>query len=281
MSLNLTTERGQKVDRDLSSRVESATLSMQAGSIVEMTLTWTATSLLDAAFPLVNGDLVQVAGRKYQVGRRERALLPDGSVQVSLKCRSILGRQLRQEYIVRATGNVSPDAWVTAAVTRAGGRVLTQKSTTRETITQRGGKERSSTLKVIDSLASTLGWTWAEADGLVTFASGYAILMGTVPGARTTRVALRDAEQFTSWDSDDSAEAQAGATIVLPDTFDVDPLTVVDVADNGIGPDAGRWLVESTSQDLMTSAGVQVTLTRPRRPVARRRTTKKATAKAA
>lgn len=267
----LSTSAGKATDTDLTSRTTGIQLSSRTGSIAELVVKWTADSMPQAHQLVQRGAMITVDGRRYQVGRRERVVRPDGSVDVVLRCRSRLAKKLRTEYVVRAVKGISNPQWVKRAVKDAGGRAIVGESTVRAVVTQRGGSERSSTLKVIDSLASELGWIWAEADGLVTYASGFDIVEGIVPVAATTvDLAAGAGIQWSSWDSDDASSAKAGGTLELPAGSPIDPMTILKLT--GAAGDNGAWLVDTVTEDKFTNAPMQVTVTRPRRPVARRRT---------
>lgn len=265
---------GARAVKDLTARTSSIELSQRIGSIAELTITWTADSTSQAGSLIALGETIIANGRKYVVGRRERKALVDGRVEVALRCRSVLAKALRVEYVVRAKSKVSASAWVKNAVETAGGKVIVEPSTTVASISQRGGSERSSTLKTIESLAGDLGWAWAEADGLITFAAGASLVAGTVPGISVASFALTGVEEWSSWDSDDAADAKAGGSLALPAGSAIDPMTVIDLT--GAGVDSGRWLVESTTEQLLTEQPIQITVSRPRRPVARRKTSRQA-----
>lgn len=258
---------------ELSGRIQSAVLSQRSGQVADLAITWNADDKAQASSLILKGDLITLEDRIYQVGRRERTYLPGGGVDVLLHCRSKLAKGMRTEFVVRSTKKVSPTDWVIAAVRDAGGEVIAQASTTVEAISQRGGAERTSTLKVIADLASKLGWEWSEANGIVTFASGFAILTEQVPGIKIARFTLAGNEDFTSWDSDDSNEAAAGATLTLPPGTRLDPLQLVKLT--GADDDSGNWLVSSVTTNLKEEVGVKVELTQPRRPVAKRRPERK------
>jgi hypothetical protein len=278
VTLDLATTLGKRVDRDLTARVESAVREQSTGQVGQVTLTLEAASLDEATRLLPLGAMVVLQGRRYQVGRRERRVLPDGKVVGSYRCRSLLAKTLRSEYVTRASSKVSAAQWVAAVVRRAGGKSIVQPSAVRETITQRGGSERTSSLKAIEGLAGSLQWSWSESDGQVIFASGYAILTGavTVP---VYKVNLATMGEFAPWDSDDASEATGGATLLLPAGHAADPLHAINLTGAGT-VDSGRWVIESTAENLLTEDGVTVNLTRPRRPIARHKDTKKGTATA-
>jgi len=257
---------GQKA-ADLTEVITGITVDYTTDSVAELTL-----DLIDSRLRVVSGGAALVGNRvtfdrqPWQVGGVESTLVEAGG-QMSLRCRDPLAKALRATYKTSAEKKVSPSAWVTARVARAGGTSVVQPSSKRGTIAQ---AKNQSDLEVIASLAGELEWSWTSYDGVFLFASRHYAWQGNLPGMPTWAMTWKKSPKTdaltASWNvSDDDTENLAELDVELPYGYGAQLRPWHRIASTLPGA-AGTYLVESVTITHDGATPVQVKATKPKKP---------------
>lgn len=249
-------------------------LDAQAGAVAQLSLTLADPdrALLRDPGILVEGAAITWRRQVWQVAAATVRLGSDNTLEHRVDARSPLARALRKDVKTTARQGVSPSAWVTARVKAAGGKAICQPSNARGFIGQKGKTQRQTTLDVIADLAGDLGWSWVERDGLLVFASAFWAWESSFATATTWDIALTAEaviEADLSIDADDrNAAATGGMSLAWQAASNIAPWDRIRLT--GAGRYSGLWLVDGVKVSGDPSKPVQVELTQPRKPVARK-----------
>lgn len=257
---------GQKT-ADLTEIITGISVEYTTDSVAELTL-----DLIDAQERIVTGgsalggNRVTFDGQPWQVGGVEANLVEAGA-QMALRCRDPLAKKLRKTYRTSAEKKVSPSAWVTTRVRKAGGTARVQPSSKRGTIAQ---SKSQSALEVIADLAGELEWSWTSYEGTFLFASRYYAWQGKLPGLPTWAVTWKKSPSTdavaASWaDSDDNTENLAELDVELPYAYGARMRPWHRIASTVPGA-RGTYLIESVSITHDGVSPVQVRATKPKKP---------------
>lgn len=253
----------------------SAELDLRAGALDQLTLTvmesdlrgWgrlSALGLLTVGASLRWRDCVMVVasvGLEWSHQMASRTLI----------ARSALASAMKDSYRTSVEVNTSPSGWVTRRAVEMGGTASCQPSATRERVIQLGGSRRQSDLDVVETLASQLGWSWAESGATIRFGSRYwawefpAALRAVTWGLS----AVTDAHSAQlDMDADDPTNSATGV-LALPYVAgaDVRPWDVLSL--DGFEDFDGTWLVDRVEIVADWSTPVTVHVSRPLPPSAR------------
>lgn len=253
----------------------SAELDLKAGALDQLTLTvlesdargWErlrAVGLLSAGASLRWRDCVLgVASVGLEWGRQQMAR--------TLVARSALAGAMKDSYRTSVEVNTSPSAWVTRRAIELGGSAVCQPSATRERVVQMGGTKRQSDLDVVETLASQLGWGWAESGAVLRFghrywAWEYPAALHTVTWGLAAKTDAHDAQ--LDMDADDLTNSATGVlTLPYQVGAEVRPWDALTL--DGFEDFEGTWLVDRVQITADWASPVTVHISQPRPPSAR------------
>ena len=265
---------GAKAIADLTDTLTAITEDAAAGSVAQLSLTVSDNpgALLSATSILATGASITWRGRARELAAFSTRLNDDNALEHTFSARSTLARKLRSDAKTRVRQNITPSAWVTAMVKAAGGKAVCQPSNARAVIGQRGkGARKQTTLDVIANLASDLGWSWCERDGLMLFGSRW-WAWGGLAVTSTWPIALRGeavVDVDLAVDADDTSNAGSGQIMLAYDAAaDIQPWDRLRLTGAGIYD--GDWLIEKVKVNGDPSQPVEVDIAIPRKPVAKK-----------
>lgn len=272
------TLEGGKLEANVVERVLSATLDLSATEASQLTLTLTETP----GFELLRSGLfvagtVKTPGTRLTYGRqrfeiRAVELAPRGAEHVlNVTARNRAASRMAREYGALVRKSLSPTDFARQQARRHGLRFRGQPSAERKVISRRTGQERENTWETLQRLAQELGfWCFEAADVLyfgkpswlakhddepLYFRWAGAATAGTLDELPTCRHSgdskrLKAAEVTLNARGEDAEDAVPGDALVL----------------EGVPTYAGRYLVNSVSVPLGTTAPVTIGAATPDDP---------------
>lgn len=266
MDLSTLTIAGRRARAaDLDPAIVSVRLDRPVAAGPELTLTLIdPTSALIGAGLTTADTLVTLDDVTWTVAASTETYPLNGPTQLEIDCRDPLGRALHGDYRSSVQRNVSPSAWVSQRVKDAGGKAITQPSSTLEVIAKASGDEQRSDLDVIAQLASSQGWSWVIRANRLWFMSAHHAWTTAPVGQQTWRTtAATTAATFTR-DVDDTETAATGTLIVPADiAARMQPWDLAMCAGySQLGN--GSWLIGQITVE--NDGNVSVPISRPRPP---------------
>lgn len=247
-------------------------LAFGLGSVAEMTIGLTDTGGKMTRSPLANtGANITTEDGRWQVGGLKQANLGADAVDWQIRARSTLARALRKKQASKVRG-IKSTQYVINRAKAAGGRALCQPSE-RKAKVDPGSDD--TVQAVIDSLASDLGWSWAEYDGVLYFMDphwawteqpDYLPMWGITWGddPRTDALSLD-----TDLDDDDTATYGTGSlSVPLAYGRAMRPMHTVDLRGSIKGKRSGTWLITEVGMTVnRPEVPVTVSIARPRKGI--------------
>lgn len=267
---------GKKLSAEVDNVLTGVDVEYGLGQVAKLQVTLTDAGGLMAKNDLARwGTEVRTDAGPWQVGGLKQTLRPGGS-DWEVRSYSALAKSLRDNWRSKVAGVKSTD-WVSARVRAAGGRTIVQASARKAKL---DAADDRTVLDAVDALASDLGWSWCEYDGLLVFMDpwwawqnpgvklpAWEVTWGA--GSATNATAL----EVDMSNEDDAAFGTGSLTMPASAAAQIRPLHTVQLGEGITGPHAGWWVVTSASRSLRRpDTPVTLEIARPRKGIPQDRT---------